>query len=705
DSIRENSHIPSIVITDFLLFNKSVTPGEKSPLKKTITETSEIILAHDQDVFSFEFAALDFTHPEQNKYAYKMEGIDPDWVYTDASRRFATYTRLSSGHYTFRVKGANNDGVWNETGTAVRITIIPPWWLTLWAYFIYGFVILAILISTWRLQLKRVHIRHELTMQRLESQKLHEMDSLKSRFFANISHEFRTPLTLILGPLSSMIEKIDDYAIKQELDMMQRNARRLQRLINQLLDLSKIEAGKMTLLARYENVVVLLNRIVQSFESQLKMKGIDLQFNAQPKTIFAYVDVEKMENIFYNLLSNAVKFTPTGGSIRINEAVANDLHLSGEHSGDQVLQITVSDTGIGIPPDRLDKIFDRFYQVDDSHTRAFEGSGIGLALTKELVGLHRGKISVQSELKKGTVFTVFLPLGKEHLKPEEIISEKFVQDSDDELSAVEPCLLGERKDKIKSHDRTLPIILLIEDNWDMRLYMRDCLVDNYQMLEAGDGEEGKQNAVDRIPDLIICDVMMPKMDGFELCRLLKSDERTSHIPIILLTARASLESKIKGLELGADDYLIKPFEAKELRVRVKNLIALRQRLRERFSRAVLLQPDDIAVTPMDLKFVKRLLEVLEQNMGDDDFNVSQLSRRVGLSRMQLHRKLHALTGQSTTDFIRRFRLQRAAVLLRQGGGSVTEVAFGVGFKSLSYFTSSFRRQFGELPSKYASKFH
>jgi len=610
---------------------------------------------------------------------------------------------VSPGKYVFKVKAANNDGIWNEQGTSVRIIIIPPWWRTRWAYALYALILGSIVVGLWRFQVRRIQIRNELKMKSFETQKLQEIDSLKSRFFANISHEFRTPLTLILGPISKMFEKAKDQETKQELNMMQRNAQRLQRLINQLLDLSKIEAGKMTLQARPENIVALLNRIVQSFESQAKLKGIELKFQSAQDYIIAYIDQDKIENIFYNLLSNALKFTPEGGIVSCKIQFVN---LKSK------IVISVTDTGIGIPPDRLDKIFNRFYQVDDSYTREHEGSGIGLALTKELVDLHHGKIVVQSELNKGTTFTVYLPLEKAHLKPEEIVAETLVEEIKPEISKLEFEEPPEGSKSARSdlrpsrglpepyYRKALPIVLIVEDNRDMRSYMQDCLASDYRVIEAVDGEDGLHRAIDKIPDLIISDVMMPKMDGFELCGRLKSDERTSHIPIILLTARASAESKIKGLELGADDYLIKPFDRTELLVRAKNLTEQRRKLREKFSRDIFLHPSEIAVSSYDQRFLRRAMEIIEQHLSNPDFDITTLTREVGMSRMQLHRKLLALTNKSANNFIRSLRLKRAAELLRQHYGNVAQIAYEVGFNNPSYFAECFRKQFGKLPSEY-----
>ena len=543
---------------------------------------------------------------------------------------------------------------------------------------------------------------------------LREAQSTRDRFFANISHEFRTPLTLILGPVNSMLARRKEKIKHHELSMIQRNAQRLQRLINQLLDLSKLEAGGMRLQARPENIVALLNRIAQSFESQAKLKGIAWHFHSEPDEITAYVDKEKIENIFFNLFSNAVKFTPKGGSVNVecrilNAELGSDSGVPKSKIGNQKseIMVTVSDTGIGIPPDRLDKIFDRFYQVDDSYTRENEGSGIGLALTRELVVLHHGKIEARSEWHKGTTFTIYLPLGREHLKPEEIISELAAETSEiDATATVAEIFVTDEAtpaSKESSRRKALPIVLVVEDNRDMRDYMLTCFASDYRVIEAVDGEDGFMKAVAKIPDLIISDVMMPRMDGFELCARLKTDERTSHIPVILLTARAAAEDKIGGLETGADDYIIKPFDIKELCVRAKNLITQRRKLRERFSREVVFRPQDIAITPPDEKFMQRAMEIIQNHIADADFNVEYFCKMVGMSRMQLHRKLRALTDKSSGEFVRALRLKRAAELLSQHFGNITQVAYEVGFNNPSYFAECFRRQFGELPSEYARR--
>ena len=482
---------------------------------------------------------------------------------------------------------------------------------------------------------------------------------------------------------------------------------------NQLLDLSKIEAQKMELHACAIDIIEPIKGMVASFESNAKQKGIELTFQTKKENIIAYIDLEKFEKIIINLLSNALKFTGEGG--RVNVSVAGDVdsnHKLQIKSGNkEIIKISVEDTAIGIATDRLDKIFDRFYQIDDSYSREQEGTGIGLALTKELVELHHGEIQVTSKLGKGSTFAVFIPRGKEHLDAHEIIEdvETKIVDIDSEtkrIEAFEPSTEPESFDveKIDSRSRkSAPIILIVEDNEDFRKYIRQQLFQVFNIQEAVNGADGFEKAIQTIPDLIVSDVMMPKMDGFQLCHQLKTDERTSHIPVILLTARASEQSKVDGLETGADDYLTKPFNVKELHVRIKNLIEQRKRLRERFSKEVVFQPKEIAVTSADEKFLNKVEEVFEKHIADPDFDTQAMAWQVGMSRMQLHRKLSALTNHAPREFIRIMRLRRAAQLLDQKAGNVTEIAYEVGFNSIPHFAKRFRELFGKSPSEYLTK--
>ncbi|MBN2012712.1 response regulator [candidate division KSB1 bacterium] len=753
DRMTQNPYIPPVVLTNLKIFNKDVPIGiDDSPLKQHITETTELTLAHRQSVFTFEFAALNYIFPEKNQYAFIMDGFEKEWNYV-RTQRSATYTNLDPGEYVFRVRGSNNDGVWNETGAAIRIKIIPPWWQTSWTYMVYILTFFGVLFSIWRFQLNKARMKHELALEHLHAEKLEEINRMKSRFFSNVTHEFRTPLTLIMGPIQQVFAGDLTGQFKDQCKMIIRNSRKLYQLINQLLDLSKLEAGHMPLQTRKENIVALLKDHVVSFSALAERKHINLQFSVLTNShngsdaIDVYLDQDKFEKIIYNLLSNAIKFTPEDGEIRLyvqkfrfQSRFSNIVELDQEPTRHNKMftflksafmlrtdnqrndatntmivkfphgfvEIIISDNGIGCPEESIDKIFDRFYEVDDARYPRHEGTGIGLALTKELVELHSGTISVESAYGKGSTFTVRLPLGRDHLKDNQIIQEPAFSEQGDMISIPE---MDEIQDDHDTDDlirtkllsrRKLPMLLIVEDNADFRDYLNDCLHHDYLVISARDGKEGLEKAIERIPDLIVSDVMMPEMNGFDLCHQVKTDERTSHIPVILLTAKASGESKIEGLETGADDYVVKPFEIKELKARIRNLIDQRRQLRLRFNRKEGLKPEEIATTSADEKFLHKALTIIEQKMSDPDFSVEEFAKDIALSRVQLHRKLRSLTGQSTSEFIRVVRLNRAAQLLKQNHESITQIAFLVGFNSSSYFSRSFIKHFGVSPSDYVS---
>ena len=717
--IKDSPYVAPIVITDFKIRNKSISHREQdSPLRRPITQTKEITLAYNDNTISFDLAALDFTSPQKNRYAYKLENFDKDWIEL-GSKRTAYYTNLPPGEYLFRAKGTNHDGVWNEEGTTVKIFITPPWWRTWWAYAIYALLVFGTFYGILRFDIKRRQLKHNLELEHIQAKKLQELDRMNSRFFANISHEFRTPITMILGPIEKMLSMKEAIKFKHDLKLMRKHTNNLLGLINQLLDLSKLESGKMQLQASFGNIVQYLKGVTMSFDSLAECKQICLRFKAKNKNMEMYFDRNKIEKIFINLLSNALKFTPEGGAVMVVVEPPVS-HLDGEHppksplegglrgvlSNAEFVQLTVSDTGIGIPQDRLPFIFDRFYQVDDSSIREHQGTGIGLALVKELVELHHGSIQVESVKNKGTTFTIHLPMGKDHLKPEEIVETPSV------VAKSSTPVLNETDADI-TKDASLPkaeslgiadtIILVIEDNADVRTFIREQLAATYQVIEAGDGEQGIRKAMATIPDLVISDVMMPKKDGYQVCHALKTDEKTSHIPVILLTAKAAAEDKFEGLETGADDYLIKPFDSKELMLRVKNLIEIRRKLRQRFSKITMLKPSEMDVSSTDKIFLQRLLSIVEEHLSEEDFTVEQLCKRIGTSSANLWRKIHGLFNQNPNQFIRSVRLQHARRMLEAHAGNVAEVAYAVGFNNLSYFAKCFRDQFGHSPSFYKGK--
>ena len=528
-----------------------------------------------------------------------------------------------------------------------------------------------------------------------------EMDQMKTRFFSNVSHEFRTPLTLIIGPLEDILSK-EELTEKNRVTMerMHRNAIRLLGLINQLLDLSKLDAGSMKLEMGESDILRFIRLISSSFHPLAERKRIQYHVEIPERAYLTYFDSDKLEKILTNLLSNAFKYTPEEGEVNCQIKIGS----RGVNKDQDFLNIRISDSGPGIPAELVDKVFDRFYQVEGSWQHSSGGTGIGLSLTRELVGLQHGQIKVESEEGKGSSFTIVLPLGKEHLDKQEYLI-KSAEDRE-EAGVANVVLVSGGFDSRPAEDGGLEEkdgkarILVVEDSEDVRGHLLDNLEDQFNMLEAVDGEQGLELATDIIPDLVITDLMMPKMDGVELCQRLKSDERTSHIPVIMLTAKATVESRIEGLETGADAYMTKPFNMQELQTRLKNLIEQRKLLRERFSKETDISPSDIAVTSVDEKFLNKAIQIIEDNLSDCDFDVTAMTAEIGMSRMQLFRKLKALTNQTPSEFIRTIRLKRAAQLLKKKFGNVAEITYEVGFNNLSYFAKCFRELYGVAPSEY-----
>lgn len=558
------------------------------------------------------------------------------------------------------------------------------------AYLILGLMVATLLF----LLFNRQRLKADRNKRLLEKEQ--EVEKMKARFFANISHEFRTPLTLILGPIESLCAETDDPEKLYNFNVMKKNAETLLGLVNQLLDLSKLEAGKFKLEVSEEDIVPIIKGIGMAFHSRAELKKIDLQVNVERERFLCYFDREKLETILANLMSNAFKFTQEAGKISLSFKV--DESQTESKTG----VIEIGDTGRGIPENDMAHIFNRFYQAADVREAEYQGTGIGLALTKELVELHKGSIDAFSELGKGTAFTVRLPLDKEQFAEEEImsISNKENGKSIEPVNAIPGIKVPE---KVIAPLNKRPMLLLVEDNEDVMRYLTTIFQTDYQILKAPDGERGIQLAQESIPDVIVSDVMMPKKDGYEVCDTLKKDERTSHIPIILLTAKADSEDKIMGLQTQADDYVVKPFVPRELVLRVNNLISSRKKLREKYKKQLELLPSEMTVNSVDEVLLSKVMNKVEQNMGDEHFGVEQLSTAIGMSRSQLHRKLKALIDQSPTQFIRSFRLQRAHDLLKQNAATASEIAYKVGFGSPSYFTKCFHKQYGCTPSDLSKK--
>ncbi len=656
----------------------------------------------------FEFAATAFDAPELNEFQSRLEGFDREWSsWSTSSGR--VYTNLSPGAYRLHVRARDIHG--QVGGSSVyHFTVLPPWYHSRWAYALYIALVAGGFLLLRRIERRQAQAKLRRERQSMELEKLRELDSLKSRFFADISHELRTPLTLILAPVAQLLDEPAKPRIAQKLQLVRNNAEYLLRLIGQILDLSKLEARRTRLQAAPGDVVECVKRSVSAFAPVAEAKDIALSFESRRDSPaeyedLAYFDRDVLEKILNNVVGNALKFTPHGGVVRVSLR-------TGSEEADAFAEMCVTDTGVGIPRDRLPYIFDRFYQVGGSRSR--EGIGIGLALVKELVELHHGRIAIDSVDGEGTMVTIRLPTGTRHLEPDEIATGPLplTEPSLEPVTVVDraprrfPVALQEAGEspggaEPSGEPEEDTAVLVVEDDARVRVFVREQLQPDYRVLEAGNGAEGFDMAVSSLPDLVLSDVLMPEMNGYELCRALKDDKRTCHIPVVLLTARSGRADRLLGLDTGADSYLVKPFDSSEVLVQVRNLIEQRRRLRERFSAPIVLKPSEMGVTPMDEAFLQKVLAVVQANLADPDFDVVRLGREVGLSRSQLHRKLRALTNQSPTLLVRSIRLHRAAELLQQKGGSVAEIAYGVGFSSQAYFAKCFREELGCTPKEYA----
>ncbi len=699
NELKLSEYKPKLILTDFQIFNKSIEPGDDSALKTSISFADKIDLNYDQNVITIKFAAMDFNSSEQIQYSYKLEGFDKDWV-KNVSFNSATYTNLDPGSYIFKVKSTNSDGFWSDNLASIKIVIAPPFWKTPWAYIFYLMLIGSGIFAIRKFELSRSKLRNELKLRDLETKKIREIENMKSRFFANLSHEFRTPLMLIKGPAEQLLNR-KNVDQTEQIKLIQRNSEKLQTLIDQLLELTQLEAASIEVKAKKENLVSIVRGIFYSFSALAESKKISLKFFSVKDEILTWIDRDKIEKILNNLLSNAFKFTPESGTISIE--IVNTTIDYIDYS-----TVSIKDSGIGIPDDKIDKIFDRFFQIDDSSKRAYSGSGIGLSLVKELVDLHKWKIFVDSKIGVGTEFILQIPLDDNYLSDHQKIVENNLPinsngtENVEAIPEMEETEIQLQESKLNSNNQKHSI-LIVEDSEDVRIYLNDILKNEYNVVLATNGVKGLSTAMESLPDIIISDVMMPEMDGIEFCKRVKSDWQTSHIPVILLTAKATSENKIEGLETGADVYLTKPFSSKELLVRIKNLLAQRTLLKEKFGKDVKFVPENITPNKADQEFLVNATGIVQKFMDDPQFDSDKFASEIFLSRSQLHRKIHSITGQSTGEFIRTIRLKKAAGLILEKKLSVTQIALEVGFNSPSHFTKAFKQIFDCLPSEFINR--
>ncbi|MHA7056816.1 hybrid sensor histidine kinase/response regulator transcription factor [Aquimarina sp. M1] len=700
-NIKTNNSATNLYLSDFKLFNKKVYPNEEgSPLNKVISETDSISLNNEQTVFTIEYTGINYTRPEKNQYAYYLEGLEDSWNYVENTRS-ATYTNLDPGNYTFKLKVANNDSKWNETPLHLHIKILPPWWKTNWAILSYVLLFLLGIYLLNKITQSRIKEKQLIKYEREQRTQEEALHNKKLQFFTNISHEFRTPLTLIINPLEDIL-KNEGLNLPKEVHekhlVIHKNTDRLYRLINELMDYRKLELNKLNVKVRELDIVTFVRDVVSHFILEASNKKIDLTINHDIPELKVWVDIGMLEKIIFNLLSNAFKVTPEGGKITISIKKAKQSLIEGKNALSESFEISVSDTGPGLMKEQLDKIFERFYQVDNLNKWYYGGTGIGLEVVRSFVELHQGKVKVDSVVDKGTTFSVILPLGNEHFTENEIM----VNNKDSDI-LLKTKFIGNvhnqsLEDQIEEEHKTNRL-LIVEDNTELRNYLKKELSNNYKVFEAKNGSEGLEFAKKEVPDIIITDVMMPEMDGFEFCSKIKNDIKTSHIPILMLTAKTMADDRIKGIESGADVYLNKPFDMRVLKSYLTQMLTIRQIVFNKYFSDISDARINENNTSLDKEFIQKVLNHIYENLSDPDLSVESLSSELHLSRSQFYRKIKTLTGQTANQFLRNIRLQKAKEILETGATNISEVCYKVGFSSPSYFTKCFKTNFGILPTE------
>ncbi|WP_235853976.1 two-component regulator propeller domain-containing protein [Mucilaginibacter terrenus] len=689
---------PNILFTDLNLFNKTVTVGDtvngKVVLNKALSEIKELTLGHDQNVFDIEFATCDYFNPAKIKYEYKLEGFDNRWTVAGPEKK-ATYTNLDAGDYVFKVRAQNSD----DEEVSLKITVLPPFFKSPLAYTCYFVLLVGVLLFSRHrgiLKLKRefeatqakAEAERKIAQEREEARRMHQLDLMKIKFFTNVSHEFRTPLSLILSPIDNLIKVTEKPEQQNQLLTIKRNGKRLLNLVNQLLDFRKMEYNELKLSLKKGDIIQFVREVSSSFKDVAQQKQIQFLVESEVCAYITDFDHDKIERILFNLLSNAFKFTPSGGHVSVMISMSNN---PDEKSGKNLLEIKVIDTGIGVAKENQEKIFERFFQDNMPENLLNQGSGIGLSITREFVKMQGGSIELESEPDYGSCFTVSLPVGVKYDEQQEQIEVTEQEVILPETIEAAPAGPGSAKK---------PTILLIEDNDDLRFYLKDNLKNSFHIIEAVNGKDGWQKALALHPKLIVSDVSMPEMTGVELCRKLKGDNRTNGIPVILLTAMSTEEDQLSGLESGANDYIVKPFNFEILLSKIQNLLRMQKTMKQTYQKQRDVNAKDIKVVSEDEKFLKAALDYIEQNITNINFSVEELSRHLNLSRVSLYKKLLTLTGKTPVDCIRTIRLKRAVQLLEKSKLSIASVAYEVGFNNAAYFSKVFREEYGVLPSEY-----
>ncbi|MBX2915082.1 MAG: response regulator [Cyclobacteriaceae bacterium] len=694
-SIYTPSYKPKVYITSLEINNKLVNHGDTIDqqvlLPIDISHTYHLSLDYAHRSLTFGFAALHYWQPETNVYAYKLDGFDDDWIYVSGTKNFAVYSNLSPGNYIFQVRGTNNYGQWSEQQASIQIQVKPPIFLRPAFIALYALLVVGGIALAMRMYAIRLKLKNELAITKLEKNHTEELALAKQNFFTNISHELRTPISLILPPIHQILKegKLDTES-RSLITLAERNSQRLLRLINQILDFRKLESNTLHLKVSRTNLVSFTHEIHNLFTDKANRKKISFTFMSIEPELPVWIDVEKIETVLFNLLSNAFKFTPRGGSISVSIQKESDSAKS--PSGAALIKI--SDTGIGLSDVEKIKIFEPFYQSKETQQMEM-GTGIGLALALEYIKLHTGHIQVDSIQGSGTTFTVHLPLGKSHYPVDYIHDEQEL-----ELVATKETFNQTPNYYRLDLHSTKPLLLIIDDNTDMIDLIRISLAHKYNFITAENGEEGLQKVISFLPELVISDVMMPVMDGLTFCKKIKENARTSHIAIILITARGLTAQKIEGIRTGADAYITKPFELEYLEANIDHLLARKKELVSYLKNTLRIEPPPADKENEDELFVKKVMNVIEANISDPGFGVEQLSEEIGMSASYLYRKLKSLTQISTNDLIRKYRLKKASILLRNKGGNVTEIMYEVGFANLSYFSKCFKAEYGVNPKDF-----
>ena len=694
-SLPTNAILPSVLLTELKVANNVVSPGESSPIAEQIGFAKEIHLNYGQN-FSISYTALNYTAPQQNHYAYRLVGLEEEWNYVE-SEKTAYYTNLDPGDYIFQVRSSNNEGIWSKEITSVAIHIHPPFYRTTYAYVFYFVLVGASLLAVRQRGIQRIkrqlaveqdkiNAEERILQERREAERAHALDIQKIKFLTNLSHEFRTPISLILAPVDKLLSVKQEQPVTNQVKMIRRNARRLLNLVNQLLDFRKMEEQELKLNLNDADLVAFISEAAEAFQDLSDRKKISLTVQSDVEHLTTFFDQDKMERIIFNLLSNAFKFTKEGGEISLQMTLQKGTRSKSNFN------ISIADTGIGIANESKVKVFDRFFMDTNVSSILNQGSGIGLSIVKEFVELHGGTISVESELGKGTTFFVSLPVDV-------ILEEKeFTQEANEYVVSSLPSTEDGNEQAIA--EGKIATILLVEDNEEFRFYLKDSLQPFFHIIEAANGREGWQKTLSGHPQLVVSDISMPEMNGIELSQKIKSDKRTSHIPVILLTAISGEDDQIKGLKSGANDYLTKPFNFDILHAKIENLLLYNRSVKNAYSKQVQVQPKEIEIESSEVKLLNKIVQYIDEKLNNPELSVEDLSKHVGMSRGSLYHKLLEITGLTPIEYIRSVKLDRAVELLEKSDYNVAQIAYMTGFGTPSYFSRLFKAQFNMLPSEY-----